>query len=125
MVVRYSGFKYLGGFGEGSAGFLVPVEMGGLLRPERFRVAEGMALDLVLGVGRHGAVFLGICELVSLSIVARRRTLEGINSGFYMAALHLRISDGIEYRYERTVSNDELRSSLIFNLQAMSDNLYF
>ena len=41
--------------GECSAGFLVPMEVGALFSPERFGIAEGTVLDLVLRMvgGRH------------------------------------------------------------------------
>ena len=66
VIVSGARLECFGGSREGFSGVLVPVQVGGLLGPERFRIAEGVVLNFVLGMGRHYAVFRklvseGIC----------------------------------------------------------------
>lgn len=65
VVVSRAGLECFGGSREGFAGAFVPVQVGGLFSPERFRIVEGVVLNFVLGMGRHYAVFR---KLVSESI---------------------------------------------------------
>lgn len=58
MWVVCAGFESLVCFIEGSAGFLVPVEVGCLFFPETLGVGEGMVLDFVLWV----RIWRGHCE---------------------------------------------------------------
>jgi hypothetical protein len=53
VIVFSSRFQGLLSSCKGGAGFLVPREMGGLLRPKGLWIVEGMVLDFVLWVGRH------------------------------------------------------------------------
>jgi len=52
--VRHAVGELAGRGAESARGLLVPVELGGLVGPEGFGVAEGEGLDLVLEVGGHG-----------------------------------------------------------------------
>jgi hypothetical protein len=53
LIMLSSGLEGLDGLCEDGGRLLVPVEMGGLLFPKGFWVAEGVVLNFVLGMGGH------------------------------------------------------------------------